>query len=58
MDIEKKFISHRFGPGGLTCPCCGPAPGKHRREFVRMAKHAAKPMLRKDIEDQLNCLEE
>lgn len=26
------------GPGGINCPCCGPAPGKDRKSALRRAK--------------------
>lgn len=32
----KRFCS--FGPGGLNCPCCGPAPGKNRKRELRLGK--------------------
>lgn len=28
----------RVGPGGMNCPCCGPAPGKKRKWFMRYWK--------------------
>jgi len=52
-DFEKKFAQHRMGPGGLSCPCCGPAPGKYRREFLRAAKHAAKQVIEREIDTEI-----
>lgn len=34
--MYKKMVN--FGPGGMKCPCCGPAPGKVRKATLRRAK--------------------
>lgn len=41
---EKRFYAKCFscGPGGMKCPCCGPAPGKDRKAFLRRAKRSQK----------------
>ena len=55
-DFEKKFAQHRVGPGGMKCQCCGGAAhGKHKRRLLRQLKHAAKPLLNRDIERQLDA---
>jgi hypothetical protein len=56
--FDKKFASHRMGPGGLNCPCCGPAPGKGRRQFLRAAKHAAHNIIAREIEADVRDLDE
>ena len=31
-----------MGPGGMKCACCGPAPGKAKKDFIRHAKKIEK----------------
>ena len=33
-----KIRNHGIGPGGWKCPCCSPAPGKSRRQWVKTSK--------------------
>jgi hypothetical protein len=51
-DILKKHMISRIGPGGLNCPCCGPAPSE-RLAFKRIAKKRARRELDKEIQSQL-----
>ena len=37
------------GPGGMRCPCCGPAP-KHRKAFLRAVKRFQRAETRKEIQ--------
>ena len=37
-DLLKRAMAHELGPGGMCCPCCGPAPGKERRAWKRRAR--------------------
>jgi len=48
----KRYAS--FGPGGIKCGCCGPAP-KHKKAALRLAKRQERRLLFKDlIQDQLD----
>jgi len=42
----------QIGPGGMNCACCGPAPGKDRKQTLRTSKRrerqAWKRQARKD----------
>lgn len=39
----------RTGPGGMNCPCCGPAPGKRRTEAKRIQKKRERRDARREI---------
>lgn len=42
MDYLKRETLKEIGPGGIKCPCCGPKPGKKRKELRRRARRRAK----------------
>lgn len=43
----------RVGPGGMNCTCCGPAPGKKRKWFMRLWKRQERREAEKQINRQL-----
>jgi len=47
--IAKKYTLKNIGPGGMNCPCCGPAPGK-RKELFRSGKRKAARMVMTEAE--------
>ena len=53
---QKKLSSKVIGPGGIGCPCCGPAPGPTRKQLLRTIKRSEKQLAKKDIEQQLETL--
>jgi len=55
---EKKLSTNRhIGPGGMNCNCCGPAPGKERKAFLRAAKRRLKQFHRKLIKSELKDMD-
>lgn len=46
---KRKYLT--TGPGGMTCPCCGPAPGKRKKEAIRTANKRERTEARKEIEN-------
>ena len=42
-----------IGPGGINCPCCGPAPGKERKAFFRSGKRREKQKAAKETNQQI-----
>jgi len=53
MDIRRIF--NRLGPGGLKCPCCGPAP-RHRKAFFRMVKKRERVWVGRVVEEQIAAM--
>jgi len=51
-DALKRQTRKEIGPGGINCNCCGPAPGKERRNLRRRARRRLKQM--DAIEAKLN----
>ncbi len=54
-DLLKAQMICRIGPGGLNCPCCGPAPSE-RKCYKRMAKKRMRRILDREIRNQLDEL--
>jgi len=56
-DHFKRAAHSELGPGGVKCPCCGPAPGKARDEFRRRArrrmKHELPRLLQPELEETI-----
>lgn len=48
MNIFRR-VQH-IGPGGMKCPCCGPAPS-YRDKNRRVARRRIKEITRKEIRD-------
>lgn len=47
------WIKHaKLGPGGMHCPCCGPAPGESKRKCLRTAKRRMRQAVKKEIEEE------
>lgn len=46
---KRKYLS--VGPGGMRCACCGPAPGKTKRDAIRTANKRERTEARKEIQD-------
>jgi hypothetical protein len=46
--FEKKYGNKCMGPGGINCPCCGPAP-KHRKQFFRYIKRKVRQLSKKEM---------
>ncbi len=44
----------RVGPGGMNCPCCGPAPGKDRKFHMRLWKRQERQSTIKEIVKECN----
>lgn len=40
--VYRKYLRKGTSPGGINCPCCGPAPGPKRKKFLRAAKRSFK----------------
>lgn len=40
----------RTGPGGFKCGCCGPAPGKERKQVRRLVRHRSKRAWKKEAD--------
>jgi hypothetical protein len=55
MDAFKKHA--KVGPGGIKCACCGPAPGKERKELRRLARRRLKQELARELQKQEACQE-
>ncbi len=36
--LHKNEACKELGPGGMKCHCCGPKPGKDRKEFRRLER--------------------
>jgi len=43
-----------LGPGGVRCPCCGPAPGKDRKRAKRAWKRSEKQAAKREAERDAN----
>jgi hypothetical protein len=43
----RKVQNAKTGPGGLHCPCCGPAPGRGRRVFFRQSRRVLDRIIKK-----------
>ena len=58
MIHSKKFYmrirSIGIGPGGWKCACCAPAPGKVRKQWVRMKKKQERRLFAKLLADLLD----
>ena len=48
-----KRYSH-VGPGGMNCTCCGPAPGKERKFYMRLWKRQERQSAIKEIMKECN----
>ena len=46
-DSLKNLTRKEVGHGGMNCSCCGPAPGKGRKELRRRARRRLKMTLAK-----------
>jgi hypothetical protein len=42
-----------LGPGGINCVCCGPAPGKERKAYMRACRRRLKAFFYKEIRQEL-----
>lgn len=49
MDEYKKCSLKEIGLGGINCPCCGPAPGKERKEMRRRIRRRMKQEFRRSL---------
>jgi len=49
MDDFNRMSCKECGPGGLKCPCCGPAPGKDRKRLRKRIRSRMKQQLREEI---------
>ena len=47
---------HRLGPGGMDCPCCGPAP-KHKKASMRLARRRLNQFYKQETNDELIHIE-
>lgn len=57
MIHEKRLhlkVRNGFLPGGWDCPCCGPAPGKDRKTYVRISKKRERRMFSDLIQLELD----
>lgn len=55
--MNNKEYRHRFlctSPGGINCPCCGPAPGKERKRALRTARRRMKQVVRDEMYEELD----
>ena len=53
---SKGYHAHklaRIGPYGMNCPCCGPAPGKVRKIYLKLWKKREKAISRKEYLKEL-----
>ena len=48
-----KIRNRGIGPGGWKCPCCAPAPGKSRRQWVKTSKQRERAFYAKLIDLEL-----
>ena len=37
-NFHRKVANKDIGIGGMKCPCCGPAKGKKRKQFLRIGR--------------------
>ncbi len=47
----KRYVP--FGPGGIRCPCCGPAPGQQRKKVLRAVKRAERATMQRQLNKDL-----
>lgn len=40
------------GPGGWSCTCCGPAPGKQRKRLLQSVRRGATARLFRDLVEE------
>ena len=55
-NFSKKVSNEKMGPGGMKCVCCGPAPGKPKRAFIRTAKRKLRAYFVKEVRNELKEL--
>ena len=54
MDDYKKCSCKEIGPGGMNCACCGPSPGKERKQLRRRTRRRLKQELREQRGEEKN----
>lgn len=53
MDDFKREQAKCLGPGGMKCPCCGPKPGKERKQLRRRARRVTAQQVAESIKHTL-----
>ena len=50
-NFHRKVANKGIGPGGMNCPCCGPAKGKERKQFFRIGRKRLNNLLNQLIKE-------
>ena len=54
LDVFKKMIGQRVGPGGIKCPCCAYGKTKDRKQFyTQIIRKRLKDILDTEIQEAL-----